>query len=100
MSKKSIGKVEQVDDEMECEGGQMEEEEQSESNNEDHDDTEGEESEDSSQQNNNINIMVPRAPISIKDIDKEFWRILHSYRPEINQLQLETNQIRDSIKEH
>ena len=84
---------------MEWEGGQMEEEEQSESSNDNHEDTEGEESEGSSQ-NNNINIVASRAPITIKDIDKEFWRIIHSYRPEINQLQLETNQIRDSIKEN
>ena len=88
------------DNEMECEGGSQGEEEQSESSegmqsDMSKSDIEGEESE----SDENI-IIERRQPITIKDIDKEFWRILHSYRPEINQLQLDHNSIRDSITEN
>ena len=58
-------------------------------------DIEGEESE----SDENI-ILDRRQPITIKDIDKEFWRILHSYKPEINKLQRDHNSIQDSITEN
>lgn len=97
-------KPQQEDQEMECEGGQQEEDEQSESSEDaahhpEHSDSEGGESEIESH-DNNINLRQRQGPISIKDIDKEFWKILHSYRPEINQLQLDHNHVRDSIKEN
>jgi hypothetical protein len=87
------------DSEMNCEGGQQEEEEQSESSEEDKSEAEGEESEVDSQ-GNEIRFERGKTKITMKDIDKEFWRVINTYRSEINQLQLDHNHIRDSIKEH
>jgi hypothetical protein len=93
---------------MDCEGGDQEEESESSEGHysgddqnhinlkDDHDalipdsQSEGGESEPSNRR---------RAPISMKDIDQKFWNFLHSYRPELNQLQLDQNVLKDSIKE-
>lgn len=103
------------EDEMDCEGGDQEEEEQSESSDGDYSEDENHniklkvdndapspdsDSEGGESELSNINLKRSRTPIGIKDIDKEFWRILHSYRPELNQIQLDINAMRDSIKEN
>jgi len=96
---------------MECEGGQQEEEEQSESSEGDIDYLEQQaerrenseyslEEGENSEEDNGIKFRRTRTLVTIKDIDKEFWRILHSYRPEIDNIQQELKIIRNSIQEN
>lgn len=87
-------------DEMELEGGEEEQSESSEDSYSEKSHSEGESEEEEESNHPRSPVYQEKRVITLKDIDKEFWRILHSYRPEINQLQLDHNSIRDSISEN